>query len=217
MRKWALYQWATIFTCTSALETNMRGGVRTRSGAGIDFSSRSPLLRRLTQRSKSRLSNERRAAESFGSAIRGLYKSPVSLTFRRSHNLESLGIGLDEIFSACQKFWDDEYIEEYILDKFGYSSTTTTTEFLCYGMYNNDVAIGFAVVKHIVAKNYYIEYFCASKGYGKFLMRHIQHDLCASGCSINLYSVASAGPFYKKMGFVTRAGEDKNYHFYDKE
>jgi hypothetical protein len=125
----------------------------------------------------------------------GLYKSPSSITFKRSNSFLSLGFDKNSLDLACQKIFDSKWLlNTYSIKHRGY---------LFYGMYKDEQPVGFSIVQldPFVTNVYEIDIFCAQKGYGKYLMRFIQKDLCASKCSIILSSVPSAFEFYRKMGF----------------
>jgi len=107
-------------------------------------------------------------------------------------------LGFDDLTmsSLCHHKFDHG---EKISTQYGH----TDESYFFYGMFRGTEPLGFAVLFQEDAKSYVIDFFCALKGYGKFLMRHIQHDLCSSKCSISLFSVTSAFNFYQKMGFTT--------------
>lgn len=133
-------------------------------------------------------------SKSFGSALRRLYKTPEPITFTRTRTFQDLGLDATAIGSLCHQEFDGKYL----LTKY----TDTQKSYFFYGMYRGPEQLGFAIVEEEDAKSYVIDYFCALKSYGKFLMRHIQQDLCGTNCTISLFSLSTAFKFYEKMGFI---------------
>ena len=135
------------------------------------------------------------------------------LKFRKivssNNNLTKLGFNEESILFACQSVFPGDSIMR------DFNGINEKNKYIFYGMYNHNKPIGFSIVRKRPFSNYEIRYFCSRKGYGKWLMRYIQHTLCSSGCLLYLWSVDEALNFYKKMGFRTSydANEDNELEY----
>jgi len=134
-----------------------------------------------------------------------LVNESTTIEYNKAHSFKDLNIDLLDLQLACQNKFDASHLVNFL-------DLKEELNYIIIGQYKKIfdfqlVPIGFTIIEKLRKRVYHIVFFCAQKGYGKYLMQYVKSKLCRKGCILDLNSVKTAKEFYLKQHFVL-AGAD---------